>query len=319
MPLISVIVPVYNSSEYLKTCIDSILAQTFIDFELILIDDGSTDNSGQIIDDFATKDNRIFAFHQTNSGQAAARNFGIKKAKSEWICFIDSDDVVNPYYLEFLYKAATENKVSMSICNIVESDVPEDSFFQKYDYLSTTYNIDEENMMLLEDSISGSYWTIWSKLIKKEIVLSNLFTEGKIYEDNVVAPKWLYDAKRVAIIDVPLYFYTINETGTTQSDFSEKKIDLLWALEQQLSFLDSISFSKMKMRILMMYMDCVDSMLRKMKEYADLKIRIKEFHSRSRKNVKKYCANEKLNSNEKNRVNAFLHPLRERIRRKLFN
>lgn len=317
MPLISVIVPVYNSSEYLNACIDSVLAQTFNDFELIFIDDGSTDNSGQIIDEYADQDTRIIAFHQNNSGQAAARNFGIKKAKSDWICFIDSDDVVNPFYLEYLYKAATENKVSMSICNSIESGSPECSFFQKSDYLSTTYNIDEDNMMLMEESISGSYWTIWAKLIKKEIVLSNMFTEGRIYEDNAVAPKWLYEAQRIAVVDLPLYFYTINDTGTTQSGFSEKKIDLLWALEQQLSFLDSIFFVKMKMRILMFYMDCVDSMLCNIRKQNSSSQKQVKKHAQNV--VKKYSSNEKVSVNEKNRINVFLHPLRERIRRKLFN
>lgn len=293
--------------------------QTFIDFELILIDDGSTDNSDKIIDDYVTKDNRIMAFHQPNSGQAAARNLGIKKARTDWVCFIDSDDFVHPLFLEYLYRAIDDNNAKMSVCGYCEGRCVESSFLKKETYRVSAYEINKESIVYLEKEYPNSFWLVCTKLIKKEIVLNNLFTEGKIYEDNAVAPKWLYEAQKIAVVDLPLYFYTINESSTTQSEFSLKKLDLLWALEQQLSFLDSISFSKMKMRILMMYMDCVDSMLRKMKEYADLKIRIKEFHSRSRKNVKKYCANEKLNSNEKNRVNAFLHPLRERIRRKLFN
>ena len=314
MSVISIIVPVYNSSCYLRGCIDSILNQTFRNFELILIDDGSTDDSGQIIDDYAKQDNRIIVFHQVNSGQAVARNYGIKKAKTDWVCFIDSDDIVNPYYLEYLYRAATENKVSMSICNIIENLSYDSSFFDKSVYSSMTYNIDEDNMMLLEKSIPGSYWTIWAKLIKKEILLDNIFTVGRIYEDNEVAPKWLFDAKKVAVIDIPLYFYRINESGTTKSKFSIKKLDLLWALEQQISFLDSISFSKMKMNIIMMYMDCVDSSIRNAETCVEFRTKTKELKKHSKSIVKKYCNTEGLSYDEKNRINTFLHPLLARVK-----
>lgn len=98
-PKISVIVPVYNVEKYLSRCIDSILAQTFTDFELLLIDDGSNDNSGNICDDYVKKDNRIRVFHKENGGVSSARNLGLNKAKGEWICFVDSDDTVSVKYL----------------------------------------------------------------------------------------------------------------------------------------------------------------------------------------------------------------------------
>ena len=105
---ISLIVPVYNTEKYLKRCLDSILAQTFSDFELILIDDGSTDSSGKICDDYAKEDNRITVFHQENKGQATARNYGLDwvyaNSNSKWINLIDSDDAVHPRMLEILYK-----------------------------------------------------------------------------------------------------------------------------------------------------------------------------------------------------------------------
>ena len=95
-PKISVIVPVYNVEKYLRRCIDSILAQTFSDFELLLIDDGSKDSSGEICEEYAGKDARIRVFHRQNGGVSTARNLGIDKAKGEWIYFVDSDDVVLP-------------------------------------------------------------------------------------------------------------------------------------------------------------------------------------------------------------------------------
>ena len=103
MPNISVIVPVYNTEEYLSQCIDSILAQTFVDFELLLIDDGSTDSSGMICDKYADKDTRVIVYHKQNEGVSAARNLGIDNSKGEWITFVDSDDILYPEALSVLH------------------------------------------------------------------------------------------------------------------------------------------------------------------------------------------------------------------------
>ena len=123
--MISVIVPVYNTEKYLRRCIDSILAQTYSDFELILIDDGSTDNSGKICDDYAEKDNRIVVIHQDNKGQAIARNVGLdyvfEKDNSEWISFVDSDDCIHGRYLETLLAAGIKNCVKISVCDYTDN------------------------------------------------------------------------------------------------------------------------------------------------------------------------------------------------------
>ena len=104
MPKISVIVPVYNVEKYLHRCVDSILAQTFTDFELLLINDGSKDSSGVICDEYAAKDSRVLVFHKENGGVSSARNMGLDNAKGEWISFVDSDDWVEKEYLETLYQ-----------------------------------------------------------------------------------------------------------------------------------------------------------------------------------------------------------------------
>ena len=115
MPQISVIVPVYKVEPYLRRCVDSILAQTFTDFELILVDDGSPDNSGAICDEYAQKDARVHVIHQENGGLSAARNAGIDwvfaHSDSQWLTFVDSDDWVHPEYLERLYHAVLEHNV----------------------------------------------------------------------------------------------------------------------------------------------------------------------------------------------------------------
>ena len=121
MPVISVIVPVYNVEKYLHRCVDSILAQTFTDFELILVDDGSPDNCGKICDEYAEKDSRIHVIHKVNGGLSDARNAGIDWAfansNSEWVTFIDSDDWVDKYYLEYLYNSILTHKTKLAVCN----------------------------------------------------------------------------------------------------------------------------------------------------------------------------------------------------------
>jgi glycosyltransferase involved in cell wall biosynthesis len=103
---VSIVVPVYNTAEYLPACLDSILAQSFTDFELILVDDGSTDDSLRICEAYAFRDARIRVFHQQNAGVSAARNFGVEQAQGDWLCYVDSDDVVLPAYLQDMLEAA---------------------------------------------------------------------------------------------------------------------------------------------------------------------------------------------------------------------
>ena len=125
MPKISVIVPVYNVEKHLPRCIESILAQTFSDFELILVNDESSDNSGQICDEYSMRDNRIKVIHQKNGGPGSARNTGIdyvmQQEKAKWICFVDSDDWLHPQYLEILYKAARQENCKIAICRQLQS------------------------------------------------------------------------------------------------------------------------------------------------------------------------------------------------------
>ena len=123
MPTISIIVPVYKVENYIHRCVDSILGQTYADFELILVDDGSPDNCGAICDDYAAKDSRVVVIHQENGGLSAARNAGIDwvlaNSNSQWLTFIDSDDWVNKTYLESLLEVADEEDSLISVCNFL--------------------------------------------------------------------------------------------------------------------------------------------------------------------------------------------------------
>lgn len=254
-PSISVVVPVFNVEKYIHRCVDSILNQTFSDFELILIDDGSTDKSGEICEEYALSDPRIRVIHQKNAGQAAARNNGVKEAKGEWISFIDSDDSVNSQLLKALYDAAIINNVRLSSCTAFEGECEPLGFYDDKKIQTDVSEADEEGIFRLCVYERYHYWVVWGKLIHKSILLKHPFTEGRIYEDNAVVCKWLYEAERVAVIASPLYFYFINTAGTTKKAFNEKQLDVLWAFSEQIKFYDELNYKKMTAHISAKYFE----------------------------------------------------------------
>lgn len=262
MPKISVIVPVYNVEKYIRECVDSILVQTFTDFELILVNDGSRDNSGAICDEYAAKDKRITLIHQENQGQAAARNNAIAIAKGEWIHFVDSDDLIHPQMLEILYSAVDEN-TKISMCGLCKgADSPDGFYSLKSDYSFRKSPVTEEELIAMYTDFY-QYWVVWAKLIKKDIVEKYLFTPGRIYEDTAVVFKWINETKFVNITNEPLYFYRVNPNSTMQIHFSLKNLDRLWAYEEQLKFFNATDLNEMKKTVYKKYaVICADTYYR---------------------------------------------------------
>ena len=253
MPEISVIVPVYKAEDYLHACVDSILSQTVSDFELILVDDGSPDGCGAICDDYAARDSRVRVIHQENQGQAAARNRALAVAKGEWVCFVDSDDAVHPQMLERLGQAAAESGAAMSMCRMLEApEMPED-FSAPVEVSWELLSMEEESLVALFDAGNYPGWVACAKLIRRELVQSHLFCPGRVYEDNEAVCHWIYGAKTVASIPHSLYFYRTNPGSTTQSRFSMKKLDYLWALEGIIRFYSSVGYTTLRERFGTLY------------------------------------------------------------------
>ena len=201
MPVISVIVPIYNSEKYLHRCIDSILAQTFSDFELLLINDGSTDKSGEICREYMLKDLRVRAFNKENGGVSSARNFGLNKACGEWIAFVDSDDCIDAAYLQAFF-----NSVSSKIDLIVTS-------------------VSEEKSIKVEEYIKGILMrrmppSVWGKLYRKKILKDTLCLPRQLYwgEDlvsNVLVGFNIHG--EVLLKNIDLYHYNINDTSVSSN------------------------------------------------------------------------------------------------------
>lgn len=237
MPKISVIVPVYNVEPYLCRCVDSILAQTFTDFELILVDDGSPDNCGVICDEYARTDSRVKVIHQENKGQAAARNAAVRDAIGDWISFVDADDLIHSRYLNVLFSAVSEQKVKMACCHALEAENCPQSFFNYIEPVAFQKVVVNEEALLSLFNEPFLCWIVCCKLLPKEIAQRFPFTDGRVYEDNAIAVKWLYEAGEILYTDTALYYYQINPNGTTKGPKTTKKrLDYLWALSEQLDY-----------------------------------------------------------------------------------
>ena len=256
MPQVSIIVPVYNVEKYLDECIESILNQTFKDFELILVDDGSVDKSGEICDKYADNNGNIKVIHQENQGQASARNNGVKLAKSEWIMFVDSDDVIHYNLLKFLFDAAIESKSMMAVCDRIESrDLPK-GFFNKYQYNYYSEYVTFEKLKRYYIENKYFYWAPIPALVKKEIISKIPFQKGRIFEDNAICCQIVYNAKKIVIIPYELYWYRDNPNGTMHQLFTEKDLDYLWALETQIDFYKKNNYKEMYEIIIDSLIEC---------------------------------------------------------------
>lgn len=241
MALISIIVPVYNVEKYIHRSITSILNQTFSNFELILVDDGSPDNCGKICDEYAEKDKRIHVIHKRNGGLSDARNFGIDwvfaHSDSEWITFIDSDDWIHPDYLNFLYNAILETNTSISICSLKRIDSV--LRFEKTSLIVSSVQTESFFCNKRVNSIVAC-----GKLFKKTDFELIRFPVGKLHEDEFTTYKILFKYEKVAFVDNYIYFYYVNPESITQSGWNLRRLDNLEAFQKQISFFKENGFKK---------------------------------------------------------------------------
>lgn len=221
--MITVIVPIYNVEKYLGKCIESILIQSYSNFELLLIDDGSTDNSGRICDGYAKRDNRIIVFHQTNKGVGAARNLGIEKAKGRWILFIDSDDYVNEDYFSAAIAGLESETNADCIIFPTWKDTPAYSASQLIDELHTATILFESKELYYK---TGAFFrksaSIYSKLYHVAIINEHniRFQNTSVCEDVIFNISYFRYAKKVLYIKKAYYHYIFNVGILTLSKYS---------------------------------------------------------------------------------------------------
>ena len=239
MPQISVVVPVYNVEDYLPQCLDSILAQDFHDFELILVDDGSADKSGEICDGYAGRDSRVHVIHQKNQGLSAARNAGIDYACGTYVTFIDSDDAIVQNYFQTLFSAACEADADMAVCGLREFSPGEDltALCLPADPKLET-EVCSGRAACLELYLGNRDITVNAvgKLFRAGMLSSLRFPVGRLHEDQAVIPIAYYNAANVAITKMDMYLYRKREESITHKKFAAKRYDDIWAIDTCITY-----------------------------------------------------------------------------------
>jgi glycosyltransferase involved in cell wall biosynthesis len=242
-PKISIIVPIYNVEKYLNKCIDSILAQTFIDFELILVNDGSPDNCGEICNEYAKKDSRIKVIHKENGGVSSARNTGIEIAKGQYFGFIDSDDTIHEKMYEILYQNAVQYSSDIVLCDFLEvneDENPEEKNKTEFSLLHYS-NIQALYHLYTTEAGKSDMWVYpWNKLYKGWLFNDLRFKEGRIYEDEFMAHEILYSSTKVTCVNEKLYNYLQRPDSYIGSKFSKRKFDRVYALKERADFFRTI-------------------------------------------------------------------------------
>lgn len=249
--MISIIVPIYNVHLYLSKCVESIFAQSFRDIEIILVDDGATDECPQMCDDFASRDCRVRVIHKENGGLSDARNAGMKVALGEWIYFLDSDDWMHPEALQTLFDFAKKND-----CDVVQGGL----YYAYENHLlyrqpskkelkqSVLVNDDAMRSLIINDRVKNF---AWGKLYKTDLIRDIEFPLGKYFEDSFWQHLVMHRVKKYGIVDAPLYYYRQRENGIS-GNFSERNLDLLKGYEERISFIKR-NYPELEKEIMLAY------------------------------------------------------------------
>lgn len=220
--IISIIVPVYNVEKYLKKCLNSILNQTYQNLEIILVDDGSTDRSLEICNEFAEYDSRVKVFHVDNGGSGRARNLGIDNSAGSFIGFVDSDDFIDSNMYFRLYSACQKHNAQMACCG--RYDIRDGHKWERF-------TLEEEKVLqpkeaiyryLLDDKIGCA---MWDKLFKKSLLFGKSFSEGRGCEDVVISYEAVRDANKIVHVGAPLYYHLVRRNSNSTKLYSSERLD----------------------------------------------------------------------------------------------
>lgn len=281
--LVSVIIPVYNMQDYLRRCLDSIINQTLKEIEIIIVNDGSTDSSKKICEEYCEKDSRVILINKENGGVAAARNIGIQNAHAEYLMFLDSDDWVTPDFCESAYRAAVGNKADLVLFDFYNVN----SKKRTYPGRPTV----EMGMLSKEQAMdyvfSGIGSFAWNKLYKAELFDDICFPEGRSYEDIGIIHLIIDKAQKIYCLKIPLYYYFYRDNSIANKENKRSLADNVRMSSAQMDFLEehayhALDYSRMRvivvsMRYLIKFDTNDDNELKKMIDSNIKKMGIKEW------------------------------------------
>lgn len=234
LPIISVTVPVYNVEKYLNQCVESIFSQTYRNYELLLVDDGSTDMCGAACDEYALTDDRCIVIHKKNGGLSDARNYGIELSIGEYLSFIDSDDYVDIDFLESLYSANKKYNTKLSICNMTtfdENGKMDETFTQPYKSLTLAEGHEKYESLLRHCAVN--------KLYKRDVFDTIRYPKGKLYEDLYVYHLILDKVDKTAYTGKNSYFYRTRSGSIMNTTYTIHSTDIVWGYHNRARFYDS--------------------------------------------------------------------------------
>lgn len=272
--LISVIIPVFKVEAYLTACVESVLAQTYQNVEIILVDDGSPDSCPQMCDDFAAKDSRIWVIHKENGGLASARNAGIDAAHGDYLAFLDSDDLWTPVFLERLYRAIQETGVDFSVCLFRRfrgespMELPEPARTipmtqrQAFDCLFGQRN---ENMVVAPN-----------KLYSSRLFDGIRYPVGLIHEDEAIIHELIGAAEKVAWVEEAHYLYRESPNSITTAKFNLKRLDETYAKEQRIRFFEERGMQDLADRTRLVYLSNLMRLHRTVQEELEDRAAVKD-------------------------------------------
>lgn len=252
--LVSVVVPIYNVEQYLQKCLNSIRNQTYKNLEILLINDGTKDNSLEICNKNAKKDERIKVVSQKNGGLSKARNTGLKKATGEYICFIDADDFIDEHYIEYMLRNVIESDSDICACDFYYINEDEETWSKNV----IKNNQEFTNIEAICDILGEKQTTevmAWNKLYKRSLFIDNniIFPVGKLHEDNFTTYKLYYFAKKITLINDKLYYYLQRNNSIMSQKFNIKRLEILDAVKETRDF-----FKNYNLKIDTKLIDCYE-------------------------------------------------------------
>ena len=313
--LISVVVPVYNVEKYLKACVDSIINQTYSNLEIILVDDGSTDESGKLCDKYLDVDRRIKVIHKKNGGLADARNTGMKYAKGEYIGFVDSDDYIHPEFYENLHRMITKENANIAECEFLRIDVQD---IERAKEILDEQNSKQSEKIVVESNINClrelyglrlkpyiKKVVVWNKLYERSLFNKIQFPVGKLHEDEFTTYKILFSCSKLVSTNKALHGYMQTKNSIMRKAIKPQRInDNLQAYEDAAKFFAENKNTEIEHKVLRRYLEnCIELSGKVFKEQSeDKKIKLdtilslfNKYYDSSINNIKSNVADEREN------------------------
>ena len=288
--LITIVVPIYNVEKYIDNCIQTIINQTYKKLQIILVDDGSTDNCPKICDKYKAQDDRIEVIHKKNGGLSDARNAGIEKAKGKFVCFIDSDDFISYEYIEKLYKLIIKNNADISVSNFKRVQEFNEEYLKEEKEKSTEeiYNGKQMIENIYHKKLYVQSTVAWNKMYKTDLFKEIKFPYGKLHEDEFTTYKLYYNCKKIVMTSEILYYYRYVPDSIMNKKFNKKRLDGIKALEERLEFfkekkeekLYNLTLVRYLIVIMIHYTNCKKFLENSKEIQKDLKNKYKEHYKK---------------------------------------